>query len=164
MASNSPQRAGVFNWIVGKYGDLIPLLAFLAVMAGVYVYDRQSREQIEAQEHSRETLMRRRATYVAEQIGSAINQRVGAMAAAELQFTPVEDSVSTGTFAAALDTVINRYPGLSAFSAVYPSGNVRRGAGALIGTDAMRLDRDTVLRNAYRRAQMTREIRPAERR
>ena len=156
MASN-PQRAGVFNWIVGKYGDLIPLLAFLAVLAGVYVYDQQSHGQVEAQETNRKIQIDQRAAFVAEELSSVISERVGALAAAELQFTPVEDSVSNRTFAAALDSVINKYPGLTAMSVITRSGVVRPGQGAFLGAEGMRLNIDTAVGNAFQRARQTRK-------
>ncbi|HEY0811134.1 MAG TPA: hypothetical protein VGD49_13290, partial [Longimicrobiales bacterium] len=157
MASSNPQRAGVFNWIVGKYGDLIPLLAFLAVLAGVYVYDQQSHGQVEVQETNRQIQVTQRAAYVAEELSSVISERVGALAAAELQFTPVEDSVSNRTFAAALDSVINKYPGLTAMSVITRSGVVRPGQGALLGAEGMRLNIDTAVGNAFQRARQTRK-------
>ena len=153
MASEAPNRPGAFNWIVGKYGDLIPLLAFLAVLAGVYVYDRQSGGEIVAAETDRQRTVERRAHYVGGMIENIINQRIGAMTAAELKFTPVEDSVSNRTFAAALDTVTSGQQGLSGMSAIYPSQRISRGAGAMIGLEGMQLDTDTAIGNAFRRAQ-----------
>src|SRR5688572_15818532 len=155
MASSSPQRAG-FNWIVGKYGDLIPLLAFLAVMAGVYVYDRQSRGQIEADETNRDRQIDRRASFVAEKLASVISERVGALAAAELRFTPVDDAVSNRMFSAALDSVMLNHPGLTAMSVITLNGAVRPGRGVLLGSPGLQLNVDTAVGNPFQRARLTR--------
>lgn len=148
-------RSGAFNWIVGKYGDLVPLLAFLAVVTFVYFYDREKSGELDEDRRERHAIVERRAAFIADQLGNAISQRIGAMATGELQFTPVEDSVSQRTLTAALDTVTRRYTGLSAMSAVYPSGRISRGSNALLGTGSMQIEADTALRRAFTRAQST---------
>ena len=156
MASETPNRPTVFNWIVGKYGDLIPLLAFLAVMGGVYVFDRQSDDQIASEQTALRNTAEARARYVAKMIENAIGERLGVMAAAELQFTSVEDSVSRNTFKAALDTVTKGYAGLTGMSGIYLNGTIRRGAGALLGLEGMEPLADTAIANAFQRARLTR--------
>ena len=159
MTPPQQARAGATKWIVGKYGDLIPLLAFIAVITAVYFYDHERIGDLEEDRRARAAAVERRASFIADQLGNAVNQRIGAMATGELQFTPVEDSVSQRTLAAALDTVTQRYVGLTAMSAVYPSGRISRSSGALIGTGALQLNVDTGLTNTLNRAQRTR--RPA---
>ncbi|HEX6064995.1 MAG TPA: ATP-binding protein [Longimicrobiales bacterium] len=155
MTPPQQARAGATNWIVGKYGDLIPLLAFIAVIAAVYFYDHERIGDLEEDRRARAAAVERRASFIADQLGNAVNQRMGAMATGELQFTPVEDSVSQRTLAAALDTVTQRYVGLTAMSAVYPSGRISRSSGALIGTGSLQLNVDTALTNTLNRAQQT---------
>jgi signal transduction histidine kinase len=55
-----------------------------------------------------------------------------ALAAAKVQFTQVEDSLSEGTFLAAVDTVIAGVSGLAAVSVVRPDGTLSRSSGALL--------------------------------
>jgi PAS domain S-box-containing protein len=157
MTSSPLPRHGALNWIVGKYGDLIPLLAFLAVVAGVYLFDRAKRGDFRSHEMERRAKMEQHANYIADQLGNAINQRLGAMATGELQFTPVEDSVSRSTMAAVLDTVTRRYPGLASMSAIYPSGRISRGTGALLGQTGVQPHVDTIVGNAFQRAERRRQ-------
>ncbi|MGQ0563037.1 MAG: ATP-binding protein [Gemmatimonadota bacterium] len=147
----------MLRWIVGKYGDLIPLLAFLTVMGGVYVYDHEKSKEIEMVRRERATAAESRAAFLADELGNAINIRLGAMGTGELTFTTVEDSVSRPTLSAALDTITARYPGLNAISSVYPNGYVARGADALLGTRGMEVDGDTAIQHALERARLTRE-------
>ncbi len=146
----------MFRWIVGKYGDLIPLLAFVAVVGGVYVYDREKSGEADAAKRERESIAERRASFLADRISNAVNVRLGAMSTGELTFTTVEDSVSRRTLAVAIDTITGRYPGLMAISAIYPNGYIRRGADALLGTEGMQPNTDTAVGNAFRRARDTR--------
>ncbi|HEX6065950.1 MAG TPA: hypothetical protein VFZ04_17075, partial [Longimicrobiales bacterium] len=155
MSTPQTQRSGAFNWIVGKYGDLIPLLAFLAVVAFVYFYDSEKSGELNEERTERYNAVERRGAFLADQLTSAISQRQGAMATGELQFTAVEDSVSQGTLRAVFDTVTKRYQGLTAMSAVYPSGRLSRGANALLGTPGMQLRIDTAVTRAFDRAQQT---------
>ena len=146
----------MFRWIVGKYGDLIPLLAFLAVMGAVYVFDRENANEIETARRERENIVVRRSAFLADRLGNAVNTRLGATATGELTFTTVEDSVSRRTLAAALDTITTRFQGLSAISSIYTNGYVSRGADALLGTEGMRLHVDSAVTHAFNRAQATR--------
>src|SRR5688572_7112258 len=146
----------MLRWIVGKYGDLIPLLAFITVIGGVYVYDREKSNEVESVRRERESVASGRAAFLADQLGNAVNMRLGAMSTGELAFSVVEDSVSRRTLAAALDTITQRYPGLTAISSVYLNGTIIRGADALLGTPGMEPQRDTIVGNAFRRARATR--------
>src|SRR5687767_4187627 len=104
----SESHSGMLRWIVGKYGDLIPLLAFVVVIGGVYVYDREKSNEIESVRREREASADRRAAILADALGNAINMRLGAMSTGELTFTTVEDSVPRRMLAAALDTITER--------------------------------------------------------
>lgn len=145
----------MLRWIVGKYGDLIPLLTFLVVIGLVYVYDRERADEIENVKRERENIAERRASFLADRLGNAVNMRLGAMSTGELTFTTVEDSVSRRTLAAALDTITQRHPGLNAISSVYPNGYISRGADALLGLEGMQPNVDTIVGNAFRRARVT---------
>ncbi|HYD82679.1 MAG TPA: hypothetical protein VEA63_01475, partial [Opitutus sp.] len=133
------------------------MIAFLAVVTAVYFFDREKGGNLRQDRLEREAVIERKAAYIGDQLGNAVNQRIGAMASGELQFTPLEDSVSARTLAAALDTVTARYIGLTAMSAVYPSGRISRGAGALLGEAGMQPHVDTALGNAFKRAETTRQ-------
>lgn len=146
----------MLRWIVGKYGDLFPILAFVSVIGAVYVYDRARANEVGAARRERENVAERRAAFLADQLGNAINIRLGAMYTGELGFTSVDDSVSRRALDAALDTITARYPGLTAISSVYPNGFISRGQGALLGQNGMRPDADTSVGNALSRAQATR--------
>ena len=147
----------MFRWIVGKYGDLIPLLAFFLVLGAVYAYDREKSGEQVAAARERENIAERRASFLADRIGDAINIRLGAMSTGELTFTTVEDSVSRRTLNAALDTITSRFPGLAAISAVYPNGYISRGADAALGREAMDLQKDSAVHNAFMRAKLTKQ-------
>ena len=147
----------MLRWIVGKYGDLIPLLAFLTVIGGVYVYDREKSNEDESVRRERAAVASGRAAFLADQLGNAINMRLGAMSTGELTFSAVEDSVSRRTLAAALDTITRSYPGLTAISTVYPNGTIVRGSDALLGTPGLDPQKDTIVGNAFRRAQRTKQ-------
>ncbi len=157
MTSSSIPRHGALKWIAGKYGDLIPLLAFVAVITTVYFFDRESAHDLEQQQEERRSQTQRRAAYVGEQLANQINQRLGAMASGEIQFTTIEDSISARALMAALDTVTARYSGLTAMSAIDTTGAINRGTGALLGLEGMRPEVDTVVGNAFQRAQRTRQ-------
>src|SRR5437870_11784852 len=112
----------MWRWIGGTYGDLIPLLAFFLVMSGVYVYDREKADEIDNVRRERENVAERRAGFIGDRLGNAVNVRLGAMATGELKFTDAQDSVSRRTLNAAMDTITTRYPRLAAASALYPNG------------------------------------------
>ncbi|HEY0304467.1 MAG TPA: PAS domain-containing protein, partial [Longimicrobiales bacterium] len=154
MSVTQPNRSGAFHWIVGKYGDLIPLLAFLAVIAFVYFYDNEKSGELDEERKEQRAVVERRANFIADEFGNAISQRQGAMATGELQFSPVEDSVSQNTLRAVLDTVTARYRGF-AMSVVYRSGRISRGTNALLGTPGFQLETDTAVQRAFTRAEQT---------
>ncbi|HEY0672641.1 MAG TPA: PAS domain S-box protein, partial [Longimicrobiales bacterium] len=128
------------------------------MITAVYFFDRERSDRLQQEETQQRTFAERRAAFIGDQLGNALNQRLGAMATGELQFTPVEDSVSQKTLAAALDTVTQRYAGLAAMSAIHPSGTISRGTGALLGLEGMQPHVDTIVGNAFRRARQTRRL------
>ena len=142
------------HWTVSKYADLIPLLAFGLVMTGVYFVageraDRQVRD-LQAVERRAES----RATLLANELENAINERLGALAATELQLTSVEDSVSRQTMISALDSVTTRLSGLVGISVIdvnSPDAPLRA-SGSVLGSRAASVATDSALRNPYLRA------------
>ncbi len=147
----------MFRWITSKYGEAIPLAVFLTVLGGVWVIDReqsgraQSQLREQAQEHER------RATVLADQVGNAVNERLGAMTAAELRFTTAADSISRRTFVAALDTVTAKFEGLAAISVISSDGTISRGIGGVLGARGAEPLTNVKIGDAFRRAQRTRK-------
>jgi PAS domain S-box-containing protein len=143
------------RWISSKYGDLMPALAFLVTIGGVYVYDHDRAERpIEARrvaelEHGRV------AALLANQIGTAVNERLAAMNAGELQFTPLEASVSQRAFAAAIDTVNAKYEGLAGLAIIQPDGTIIRGPGAVLGLRGADPRSNQEIGETFRRARRT---------
>src|SRR5688500_1641385 len=99
----------MFRWITSKNGDLVPLAVFLTVMGFVYALDRQQSERSDAAQRAATSAAESKAGLLSDATNNVINSRLSAMAAAELQFTPVEDEVSQRTFAAAVDTVTSKF-------------------------------------------------------
>ena len=135
-----------------RYADLLPVVAVLVVLSSIYVVDRQIATSLATREREAQIASQNRGAALADEIGNAVSVRLGALSAAELQFTPVEDSVSERTFAAALDSVTRRHLGLSAISVVYPNGQVRRPTAGVLGLPGARVDQDTAVAEGYRRA------------
>ena len=141
---------GNVNWIYRREWA-VPIVALLAVLALVVLFDYQQRRELQAERDRAEARAARRASVLAGEIENTVNNRVGALSAAKLQFTPVSDLVSERTFLASLDSATKHLVGLSAISVVHPGGKVLRGSGAAVGGS------DDVLRapgaaEAYRRA------------
>jgi len=148
----------MIRWITGKYGDLIPPAVLVLVLSGVYFVARGRAarpEQLRAQVQNE---AREHAALIANYIGNAVNERLGALTAAELQFTTEEDSVSQRGLLAALDTVTSKLSGLMSISALYPDGLLVRGPMAAIGRPGANVERDTIVRNPMQRAAMTRRV------
>ena len=147
------------KWTASRYADLIPLLAFLVVMTGVYYIDRERADRFERERRSTEIDAESRAALLADEIGNQLNERLGALAAAELQFTSLDDSVSQRTMLAALDSVTSRFSGLVGMAAISQTapGQPLRAAGTVLGRAGLDVQRDTAVRNPYLRALATRE-------
>ena len=148
----------MIRWITGKYGDLIPLAVLVLVLAGVYFVARGRGARPDQLRAEAESNAREKAVLISDHVGNAVNERLGALTTAELQFTTVEDSVSQRVLLAALDTVTSRLSGLMSISVLYPDGTLVRGPTAAIGRPGAALEQDTVVQNPMRRALMTRRI------
>ena len=118
---------------VARWGWILPAAALVLLLGGTFYLERQNANQLAAARRDAAAAAQREASSLAEELAAQVGSRIGALAAAKLQFTAVEDSLSGPTFAAAVDSVIGRLPGLSAIFVVYPSGDtvpadlIRRG-------------------------------------
>lgn len=140
------------SWIVGRHGWILPWLAFLLVLTGTFFIDRQWRSEQSAEVREAESEAQARASVISDALGNTVSERLGALAAPKLRFTPVEDSVSERTFAAAVDSVTIDLVGLDAISVVGRSGRVSPGADALLGRPGLDPQTDTVVRHPFLRA------------
>jgi PAS domain S-box-containing protein len=139
------------DWITGRSGWVVPLVAFLLVLGGTYMFAQGRQDQLDAARRDAAGLAERRASLLADELGNAINNRLGALTAAKLRFTAVEDSASERTFAAALDSVTAQLVGLTAVSVIHEDGRVAPGSGAVLGR-GIALDQHGEVHDAYRRA------------
>src|SRR5690606_15930211 len=146
------------HWTVSRYADLMPLLAFALVMIGVFFVDRERSGRVERDQEAVAQRAGSHATMLANELENAINERLGALTAAELQLTSVEDSVSQQTLVAALDSVSGRMTGLVgiAIIAVDRPDQPVRASGTMVGTPFGSVVTDTALHRPYLRAMATR--------
>ena len=94
--------------------------------------DRQNRGDLAQARARAATAAEQQAATLSEAISSAMARRIGALAAAKLQFTQVQDSLSQETFLQAVDTVIAGVPGLSAITVIQDGSRVAASSGALL--------------------------------
>ncbi|MBI4409483.1 MAG: GAF domain-containing protein, partial [Gemmatimonadetes bacterium] len=140
------------RWFEGKRAWLVPLGAAALVVAITMTFDREQREALRAAKREAAAGAERRASVLADALGNSLSTRIGALTAAKLRFTAVEDSVSERTFAAALDSVTSQFTGLIAVSVVYASGRISRGGDALVGRAGTDLILDSAVAVPYGRA------------
>ncbi|NLG61572.1 MAG: hypothetical protein GX539_04955, partial [Candidatus Cloacimonetes bacterium] len=139
------------HWTVSRYADLMPLLAFALVMIGVFFVDRERSGRVERDQEAVAQRAGSHATMLANELENAINERLGALTAAELQLTSVEDSVSQQTLVAALDSVSGRMTGLVGIAIIdvdRPDQPVRA-SGTMVGTPFGSVVTDTALHRPY---------------
>ena len=105
---------------VARWGWVLPAAALTLLLAGTFYLDRQNAQQLDRAREDAGAAAQREAATLAEELAAQVGSRVGSLAAAKLQFTAVEDSVSRRAFAAAVDSVISRVAGLSGISVIYP--------------------------------------------
>jgi len=121
-ARESGDAGGRAQRWVAQYGWVLPVLAFVTLLAGTYFLDRQNSAALESARREAAAEAEREASSLAEELAAQVGSRIGALAAAKLQFTQVQDSLSRATFSAAVDSVIGRVSGLAAVRVLYPSG------------------------------------------
>src|SRR5690606_3733055 len=145
---------------VSRYADLIPLLALGLVMLGVFFVDRERAGRLEQGQAGVAQRAEAHATLLGNEVENAINERFGALTAAELQLTSVEDSVSQQTLIAALDSVTGRMTGLVGIAIIGVDSEERpvRASGTMVGSPFGNVLRDTSLYNPYLRARATRRM------
>lgn len=116
------------------WGWILPAAALVLLLAGTFYLDSQNTRQLELAKSAAAAGAQREAASLAEELAAQVGSRIGALAAAKLQFTAVEVSISRRAFAAAVDSVIGRVSGLSAIAVLYPRADgslpetLRRGA------------------------------------
>ena len=147
------------RWIVGKYGWIVPVLAALMVLLGAAFLDQQIGKELASAKRDRAASAERRASTLSDAIGNVVSERIGALTAAKLQFTPIEDSLAERTFKVAVDSATAGLQGLTSISVIYTaSGRVSPGISATVGRlDRFTPDRDSVLAIPFRRAMATRQ-------
>jgi PAS domain S-box-containing protein len=145
------------RWIDSRYADLIPLLASVIVLGAVFLVDRERAGRLESAEAAAAARAGRQAAVLADEVGNALSERLGAIAGLELQWD-MRDTLADEAFMAAFDSVTGRFAGVMAISAVDPATDeVHRGSGALLDRTGFRIAVDTVVRNPYLRALVTKE-------
>ncbi|HSJ15732.1 MAG TPA: ATP-binding protein [Longimicrobiales bacterium] len=143
------------RWTIGRYADLIPPLTFLVGMGGVFLIDQERRKRVTADDQQAASIAERRAGALADALGNEVSARIGSLAAAELQFTSVEDSVSQQVLLSALDTVTRR-SGLMAISVIFAgTGQALARSGSILASRVTE-QQDSAIRLPYLRALATR--------
>lgn len=145
------------SWIAGRRGRALPWLALLVVLAGTLFVDRYWQNELASARLAAEARANEEASVIADAFGNAISERIGALAAARMRFTSVEDSVSERTFSAAVDSVTVQLTGLNAISVVTPAGRVSRGSDALLGRLGLDPAQDSLVRDPFARAVAARQ-------
>ena len=143
------------SWIVGRYGGLLPWAAFVLVLIGTFFVDRHWIDERERSSSQAEARAQEQASAVADALGNVLSERMGALAAPKMRFTPVEDSVSEQLFAAAVDSVTIDLVGLDAISVLGSTGRVSPGADALLGRPGFDPATDSIVRLPFLRAMQT---------
>src|SRR5687767_5495806 len=92
---------------LSKYADLIPLGAFAVVIGLVFLFARERSGGVEREQEQAHSAAELRASALADEVSNQVSTLLGALVAARLRFTSVEDSVAEATFLAALDSVVS---------------------------------------------------------
>jgi PAS domain S-box-containing protein len=148
----------MFRLITSKHGALIPVAVFLTVLGGVYLIAREQSKRARTEREEAAEAASRKAALLADAISNAVNSRLAAMTAAELRFTPVDDSVSRQTFVAALDTVTSKFAGLMGISIIHQNGDISRGPRTALGLRGAEPQVNPAIGEAFRRAQRNKKI------
>jgi PAS domain S-box-containing protein len=142
------------SWLLRREW-VAPLLVLAVVFALLIRLDQQQRAELESARRDAALGAERNASQLADQIGNALSERIGALRSAKLRLTQVRDSISEKTFFAALDSATRDLTGLNAISVVQPDLDIQRGSGALVGRPGLDLTVDTVVRNPFQLALLT---------
>ncbi|MBW3552933.1 MAG: PAS domain-containing sensor histidine kinase [Gemmatimonadetes bacterium] len=117
---------------LARWGWILPILAFLLLLTTTFYLDQQNRRELTRARQQAAARAEEDAAALSETISSAMAGRIGALAAAKLQFTQVQDSLSQQTFLVALDSVIAGVPGLTAVTVITGRGGAAASSGALL--------------------------------
>ena len=107
-------------------------MAFVVLVATTFFLDRQNRGDLRQARSQATNTAEQEASTLSEALSSEMASRIGALAAAKLQFTGVQDSLSQQTFLEAVDSVIGGVSGLSAITVIMEDGRVAPSSGALL--------------------------------
>jgi PAS domain S-box-containing protein len=140
---------------LSKYADLIPLGAFAVVIGLVFLFARERSGGIAREREQAHSAAELRASALANEVSNRVSTLLGALVAARLRFTSVEDSVAEATFLAALDSVVSSAaPGLTGIAYIDPgTERIIASPDAVLGVDVTL--QDTTVRNTYVRARTT---------
>jgi PAS domain S-box-containing protein len=125
-------RVRLQEW-TGRWGWVLALAALVLLLGTTYYLDLQNRNARDAARRDAAAAAEREASTLAEGIASEVARRVGALAAAKLQFTQVEGRLSDELLIEAVDSVIVGLPGLAAVSVIYPDSTMTRSRSAFLG-------------------------------
>jgi PAS domain S-box-containing protein len=139
------------GWLL-RHEWAAPLIVLALVFLLLLRLDQQQRRELESARARAQNVADRRASRLGDELGNTISARIGTLSSAKLNLTQVSDSISERTFFAALDSATRDVVGLNAISVVGQDGQLKLGRGAVIGTDGLRLETDSVVRNPYTRA------------
>jgi PAS domain S-box-containing protein len=145
------------RWITGRHGWVLPWVVFALALTVTAVIDRQWVNQRQADRRDRESRALEQLSIVADALGNVVAERMGALAVPKLRFTPMADSVSERTFAAAVDSVTVDLAGLQAISVVNVEGGIDRDTEAVLGRAGLEPAADSAVRAPFLKALATRQ-------
>jgi PAS domain S-box-containing protein len=138
-----------------RLADLTPVLAFLVVVAVVFLLDRERSGAPERDLARAQAAAERQVGVIADALGNEVSLRLGSLATARRSFVLAEDSAARMNLVLSLDSVSTGMPGLSSVSVIYPTTEeVLHQPGAMLGRPGMLAD--TAIRLPYLRALATR--------
>ena len=129
-----------------------PLLAVAIVLIIATLLDRQVRRELETRRNEVELDAERLAAAFGDQLGNTFANRIGAMRAAKLQFTPERDPASEAAFLAATDSATRELIGLASISVIMADSVLIPGSGSMFRGRGERLLQDTSVQAAMNRA------------
>jgi PAS domain S-box-containing protein len=125
-------RVRLQEW-TGRWGWVLALAALFVLLGTTYYLDLQNRNARDAARREAAAAAEREASTLAAGIAAEVARRVGALAAAKLQFTQVEGRLADDLLMAAVDSVIVGLPGLAAVNVIFPDSSLTPSRSALLG-------------------------------
>ncbi len=139
------------GWLWGHDRWLI-VTVMLGFVLLVLMADHFVRREFASSQRQNQAAADRRAATLADRIGNTVSNRIGALRVAQLQFTPVRDSLSRHTLLAVADSVTKDLVGLAGISVIYADSVLDRSSGATLTERGLRNPADSSLASAYHRA------------